>query len=227
MDPIAVQKDWQTNVFEVFAKNSRLIISLFHIGYWLGLVFLVGFSFLETQEQWYPLIYKLGRFLGRASLVLLGIVVLPGILGRFRVEIRLTRIITLLRRQLGIAVFLLAIAHYVLVRLVPTLIGIFKLEIPYPTLYENLGAVALFVMFWMFITSNNLSQKKLGKWWKFLHRFVYVAIWALVLHTGLQKISIWTLGIAIVGVLEVISWIYYLFSKKKMTQVGKVSDQGD
>jgi len=208
-----MEKDLQTVIFTWFAKNSRLIISIFHFAFYTGLAILVGFAYLEMQDKYFASIYEIGKFFGQSALVLLGVVALPGILGRFRIEIKVTRIITLFRRQLGITVFLLAFAHYFLIKLVPTISGIIEFKIPYPALFENLGAIALSILFLMFITSNNASKKTLGKWWTYLHRFIYVAIWILVLHVGLQKISIWTLGIFTVGALEVTSWVYYFLNK--------------
>ncbi len=208
-----MENDFQTVIFTWFAKNSRLIISIFHYAYYFGLVILVGLAYLEMQDNYFSQIYEIGKFFGQSALLLLGIVVLPGILGRFRIEIKLTRIITLLRRQLGITVFLLAFSHYSLIKLVPTLSGVIKFEIPYPALFENLGALALFVLFLLFVTSNNASKKILGVWWTVLHRFVYLAIWILVLHVGLQEVSIWALGIFTVGTLEIVSWVYYFLNK--------------
>lgn len=106
-----MEKDLQTVIFTWFAKNSRLIISIFHFAFYTGLVILVGFAYLEMQDKYLASIYAI------------------------------------------------------------------------------------------------------GKWWTYLHRFIYVAIWILVLHVGLQKISIWTLGIFTVGALEVTSWVYYFLNK--------------
>lgn len=215
-----MEKDWQTKIFEIFARRSSRIVSLFHIFYYVLVFFIVVLAYLEfTNSELSPSIYSLGKHFGQAAITLLGIVVLPGILGRFKVEIRLTRIITLFRRQLGITVFLLGFSHYLLIRFVPTLAGLYKFEFPYPILFENFGAAALFILFWLFITSNNQSVKKLGSWWKGLHRFVYVAIWLLVLHTGLQKISIWSVGIFAVAVLEIVSLVYDFLKKRRLDQI--------
>jgi DMSO/TMAO reductase YedYZ heme-binding membrane subunit len=68
----------------------------------------------------------------------------------------------------------------------------------------------------MFLTSNNLSVKRLGKWWKRLHRVVYIVVWLLVLHTGLQRISVWTYFIGVFAVLEIGSLIYNYLKKKQV-----------
>ncbi len=206
--------DLQTRIFTLFAKKSKFVINLFHFLYFAGLVILLVLTYLGINNQRSSLVYEIGRHCGQAALTLLGVVVLPGILGRLKIEIKITRTITLFRRQLGITVFLLALAHYTLVRLVPILSGYMSLQIPYPNLFENFGAIALFLLFLLFLTSNDIGKKKLGIWWTILHRFVYLIIWVLVLHTGLQKISVWTIGIFIVGVLEIVSWVIYFLRKK-------------
>jgi DMSO/TMAO reductase YedYZ heme-binding membrane subunit len=216
MDPnVIVKKDWQTVIYEEFAKNYKLITRLFHLFYYLLILFYVVTAyFIVARSQYVDFFYQVGRHFGQLAIALLGLVVLPGIMGRFRLEIKLTRLITLFRRQLGIGVFIFAFVHYSFVRLLPTVAGFFELKFPYPALFENLGVIALFILFLMFLTSNNASQKKLGKWWKRLHRFVYLTVWLLVFHTGLQKISIWTLGIGTVAILEVLSFIYEYMRKK-------------
>ncbi|MEK7581407.1 MAG: ferric reductase-like transmembrane domain-containing protein [Patescibacteria group bacterium] len=215
----AAQKDWQTRIFEIFARLSPKIILLFHLFNYAFATVVVILGYLEfTNSNLAPSIYSLGKHFGQLAVTLLGIVVLPGILGRLRIEIKLTRLITLFRRQLGITVFVLGLSHYLLIRFVPTLAGIYKFEFPYPVLFENFGALALFILFWLFITSNNASVKKMSIWWKRLHRFVYVAVWLLVFHTGLQRLSVWTMGIGIVAILEAVSLIYDYFRKKNFRQ---------
>lgn len=210
-----LQKDKQTRIFEAFARSSPKIISMFHVFYYLFIAFVFVLVYLEYSNRNVDLAYSFGKNFGRAALLMLGLVVFPGILGRLRVEIKLTRIITLFRRQLGITVFLLALSHFLLVHFVLVLIGVVDGAIPYVELFKNFGLIALSILFFMFLTSNNFSVKNLGKWWKILHRFVYVAMFALVFHTALQEISVWSLFIFAFLSLEFISWIVYFLRKRQ------------
>ncbi len=204
----------QDQIFVYFAKKSLQIIAGFKYLWAAIILFLfVGGFFTITNSNLQPLFYALGKKSGQAAITLLGIVVIPGILGRFGIEIKVTRIITLFRRQLGITVFLLALTHYSLVRLLLWFSGALTFKLPLSAL-ESMGTFAFYIFFLMFFTSNNFSVKRLGRWWKRLHRFVYVALWLLVLHTGLQRISIWSVGIFTVATLEVASLIYSYFKKK-------------
>lgn len=217
MDSGLPQKDLQTRIFEWFARRSQAITRLFGLLYLFIFVLLaVAAYFVLTKSPFFDIIYQIGKKFGQTALVLLGVVVLPGILGRFRVEIKLTRIITLFRRQLGITVFLLATAHSSLMRGLPLIAGLVPFRLP--LLFELAGYITMLIFFLMFLTSNNLSIKIMGPWWKRIHRFVYLAVWLLVFHTGLQRISIWSVGIFAVGALEVISWVYDFFKRKQFIQ---------
>lgn len=210
--PQPLQKDWQTQILEFCARRSKLIISLFWIPYILISIFLAFGSWqIMTRGPFWILFVRLAKNFGQAALLLLGLVVLPGILGRFRLEIKVTRVITLFRRQLGILVFLLAFCHSILIRFLPTM-KIFPL-LP----FEIMGLVALLLLFVLFLTSNNLSMKYLGRFWKKLHRIIYVILWLVVLHVGLQGSRKWALIIFGVALIEVASLIYDLWKKRGLT----------
>jgi len=205
-----IKKDWQTNLYEKVAKKSPQIL------YFAIILFVIfGANSYIKKGDIDQSFYTIGVFFGRTALTLLGIVVLPGILGRFAIEIKITRIITLFRRQLGILVFVLAFSHYQLVRGISIYTGQIPL-MPRPV-FEVLGTSALFLMFFMFLTSNNFSVRKLGKNWKRLHRIVYIILWLLVLHTGLQRVSIWSVFILTFAILELASLIYDYLKKKQKT----------
>ncbi len=214
MDNVAVlQKDWQTFIYEYVAKKSPLIIKLFLLVY-VGFVgaMIVGAYVNLTHSFLFETFYKIGKLCGEAALGLLGMVIAPGILGRLKIEIKISRVITLFRRQLGITVFLLALAHYMLLRLLPIAAGIFPFSLPVG--FEIFGSLALFILFALFLTSNNYSMKKLGHWWKRLHRFVYLAVEILVLHTVLQRIGPWSVFAGALLAAEIVSWFVYWFRLK-------------
>ena len=200
-------KTWQDTLYEGAARNKPFLLIFTNILY-LMLIGIIVFStvsaygdqklfnFFEVNRAWF----------GRAALLVLLVVITPGILGRFNIQIKLTRIITLYRRRLGILVFSLAFTHYHLISL-PRLTGFEPLKFPYP-LFQMFGFYALAILFFMFITSNNFSVRRLGKWWKRLHRVVYMALLFILLHTALQRTSIWSILAGVFLVLEVTSLAY-------------------
>lgn len=205
----------QTDIHRSIAMKSPEIIKDFKFlyGIILGLL-IVGSYYIFSENSLADFFrFSLGPWLGRIAILLLGIVILPGILGRFRIEIPLTRIITLFRRQLGITVFLIALTHYEFVRGVDVLSG--KIPVLPVAIFEFFAIFALTILFFMFLTSNNASVKKMGKWWKRLHRLVYITVWLLAFHTGLQRISIWSVYIGVFALLEVSSLLYNKFSAKQ------------
>lgn len=214
----------QRKIYLEIAKRDKFVKFLFDIVYagiavfWF-VAFFSTFGLLPGSSS----LYELGLKSGQIAIGLLGVVVFPGILGRFGIEMPITRTITLFRRRLGTLVFLFALTHYLLIRFLPIVTGFIKFQI-LPPLFELFGILSLSLLFLLFLTSNNSSVRKLGKWWKRLHRLIYLILWLLVLHTGLQRVSKWTLYIGLFAALEIISWIYF-YVRKKNSSAGALPTQ--
>ena len=196
--------------------RSKTFIRLFWIPYLtiIGISAFGGYQ-VATNGPWFEFFYDIGRKFGQLALILLGVVVIPGILGRFKVEIKITRVVTLFRRQLGDMVFLLAYAHFMILRGASRIFGVVPFQTPYPV-FEAIGILALTLLFPLFLTSNNWSVRVMGAWWKRLHRLIYVILWLVVIHTGLQRISVWTVLIGFFAILEVVSLVYDRWRKKSI-----------
>lgn len=191
-----------------FTQNKGKIINVFKIFYFLlVVVMVVGGSAIYYKNESHLFFYNLGLYSGRATLVVFVITLLPGIARRFNIRTSLTTILMLFRRYLGISVYLLALLHAVLVRLVSRLTGEISASVPYP-LFELLGIAALNLLFVMFLTSNDLSVARLGLWWKRIHSLTYVIAWLVFGHVALQNpTSIWSILIGVTAVLEIFSLI--------------------
>jgi len=202
---IEQQRTWQDSAFEWFARNKRLVFIVTNILYLflLGIILATTYSIYNDQGIYEYFAIKRAWF-GRIALLVLLLVITPGILGRFGIDIKVSRIITLYRRRLGILVFVLAFTHFHIISL-PRSAGLESSMIP---IFQRLGFMALVLLFFLFVTSNNFSVKRLGKWWKRLHRFVYVVPLLLLFHTAFQRISIWSILAGIFFVLELGSFIY-------------------
>lgn len=205
----------QMRIFTWSIRNKRYIFWTIRLGYAfiLTIYLLAAYAAFTRSDSYFSIYYDWGLTFGRSAIVFLGVAVLPGILGRFGINWQVTRIITFFRRQVGITVFLLAFSHYSVIRNLPVLSGQVPFVFPY-SLFEMFGFTAFCILFLMYITSNNWSMAKLGPWWKRLHRFVYVVLWLLVLHTALQRISLWSGLIIIFAAIETASLIY-LWVKNK------------
>jgi sulfoxide reductase heme-binding subunit YedZ len=62
------------------------------------------------------------------------------------------------------------------------------LQYPIPDYIAGLGVIALIVLSLMAATSTRWAMKRMGKWWKRLHRMVYVAGFIAIVH-GLLEVS--------------------------------------
>jgi DMSO/TMAO reductase YedYZ heme-binding membrane subunit len=65
------------------------------------------------------------------------------------------------------------------------------------------GAISLFILTVMTATSFNYAVKKLGKYWKIIHRFIYLAGFLIVFH-------VFIIGSDFSSISDPESWIYIL-----------------
>jgi len=160
------QTNWQTAAYQWSAINKPKFIFLTNIIYLLLIaIVLVTFYSINNDPEIYNFFAENRAWFGRAALLTLLVVITPGILGRFNIQVRISRVITLYRRRLGILVFLLSFTHFHLISL-PKMAGIEPNMLP---TFQVMGLTALVILSLLFLTSNNFSQRRLGKWWKRLH----------------------------------------------------------
>lgn len=209
----------QNKLFQESVSNKKYVLYFFTAVYILVIFLIIigGYS-IVTGSKLFSFWYDIGIGSGRSALVLLSIVVLPGILGRFNIKIPVTFIVTRYRRQFGILVFLLAFTHFSLVRLFSNLENLVSF-ITILSTFELFGLTALSLLFLLFLTSNSWSVIKLKKWWKRLHRIVYIILWLIFFHVAVQRISVWSIWIGFIAVLEVVSLVYSYTQKNRLTRV--------
>lgn len=148
-----------------------------------------------------------GKVFGQLALLALTITLTPGIMRRLKIEFWWVGTLMYYRRQVGILTYLLAFTHYALLRLIPVALG--RLPMAAPAAFEIFGMIALFLMTPVFLTSNNWSVRRLGKWWKRVHSVVYVVIWLVFFHTAFQLSYFWAGLSGLFGILEIVSWIVF------------------
>lgn len=194
-------------VFRLVMQNRTIIIRGFQLCYvLLGIIVLVGVYAEAIGHSTTTFFYELGLHCGELALLLLIVTATPGMCRRFHLNFFWVNILMNFRRYLGISVFLLALSHSILVRFV--LSGFLPLAV-----FEMFGLSALLCLFPMFLTSNDWSTHVLGPWWKRLHSLIYVILWLIFLHVGLQALSIWSVLIGITAFLEVVSLIFAWWEK--------------
>ncbi|MDA1316605.1 MAG: ferric reductase-like transmembrane domain-containing protein [bacterium] len=185
------------NIFQVLHVSIFGILALF--AYWINLDIHKG------------VIYEVGVTCGSIAAWFFILTLLPGIARRFKIQHIAFTVLMLFRRQLGVSMFLFGLLHYSAIRLFPVLFGGVPFDLD-PPLFEIVGFFTLYSLAPLYITSNDFSVKKLGKWWKRIHRIAYITVWLIFSHVALQQISILALSLGIVALLEVTSHIKHRFS---------------
>lgn len=199
---------FQEKIFQVAVQEKPIIYRSFLVVYAVILTMLgVGSGAIIRNSPSSSWFYGVGVWSGRAAVTMLAIVLIPGILGRFGIQIKVTRVLTFYRRQLGITTFLLSLTHGMLVRNVARF-ALGQYPLSRAPIFEFFGTLALSFLFFLFITSNDLSVGRLGPWWKRLHRLVYIIVWLILFHTILQRVSVWSVLIGSVAILEVVSLLW-------------------
>lgn len=157
-------------------------------------------------------LYEPGQQIGRISLVLIWLILLPGIIKRLNLKGKIAKLgvkIRVLRRQLGIMMFQLGLIHWF------WMVNFFYIQFGFPTdpskipVFQSLGLFALILLIPLYITSNDFSTKLLKKSWHYLHRLIYLALLLLLFHVALNfKISglLWAIPSTLIFILEIISW---------------------
>jgi len=185
-------------------------------------ILIISFFFLNKDFS------DLGKIMANLAIITFWIIAIAGILQRFKVKGILQKIQLILisnRRYLGILMFLFGFTHYTWNK------GFIIINNGVPSsfpLYQIFGFISLSLLFLLFITSNNYSVKKLGKFWKTLHSLVYPVMLLLILHITMQGSDFKILGIyfgieqtlkygipsLIILFLQIYSHFYYNSTKK-------------
>lgn len=197
-------------LFQIILKKRKMINAVFYVQY-LFMVLLIGYAaFLTFQQTNRGMVYEWGVSSGTISLVFFCFSIFPGILRRFGRSSKVSQVLMLFRRQIGVTAFLFGLFHYLAVRMFPVLLAGVPINLN-PPLFEVLGFLSLAPMMLLFLTSNDYSVKKMGVWWKRLHSLSYVLVWTIFFHVALQGGETWKYLIGIFAVLESGSLAYFFF----------------
>lgn len=160
-----------------------------------------------------------GDDMGRIAIILLWIALVPGLLGRFKVQGHLKSIQTVLfqnRRWIGINMFSFALLHAMWSRWFTYA----KFGFPRPDtipVFETFGVITLYLLFPLFVTSNNQSVRFLKKWWKRVHYLIYIAMGTAAAHVSLQgteQFILFGVPSILIVTMIVVSYISVFYNKK-------------
>lgn len=194
-----------------FIKNKNIFVnSLLIFAFLLSFLLPLGFYLYNNYFEIYLLILGLTGKFGQAALLLFLTTLLPGIVQRLKVQVFLipAATITLFRRQLGILMYVFALLHSFYINTIP-----FFLDPAFDptklTAREMTGSFTIMILFPVFITSNDWSMQKLGRFWKTIQRLTYIAMILIFLHVALMlELPLALLTLIVIG-LEIYSWILF------------------
>lgn len=210
-------------VHTILVKNQNLIKTTFLICYTLGFVFITsGFFLYSNNLKLYLLFLGANSLFATLAMMLFSLTLLPGIFQRFKVFPLVSASITLFRRETGILMFIVAMVHSFYITTIPVIMEIISSsKLSSFSLTEILGSISLMILLPVWLTSNDFSQKRLGKFWKTLQRLTYFALIFIFLHVA-QTSSKKGLLLLIVLTLEFMSWIKFWFFNKKVVRANQV-----
>ena len=208
---------FSNKVFLWLVKNKNLVIKLFFLAHILLTINILAAAYfvalIADGNEIGVMYYDLGGKFGTLAALAFLVTITPGIAKRFGIRHPVFNIVQTFRRHFGIATFLLTLTHYAVLRLVPMMTW---QSFSLPPFRETLGFLAFCLFFVMFITSNDFSMKRLGKWWGRLHMAAYVIIWLVFGHVALEEIGPLTLLLGVYALAEWTSLIYFWTKKKSL-----------
>jgi methionine sulfoxide reductase heme-binding subunit len=170
-----------------------------------------------TAWAWFNIspreIKGIGKIMGTISALLFCLVITPGIVRRLKIQPlqNLASHIMYCRAQVGLSMFFAGLSHYVhAVIIFATKYG----KTIEPKSYFIFGLLALFLSFWLALTSNMFSKRLLKKNWQKLHSLVYIIVWLIFIHTALIEISPISFLLLIFAILETYSLVKVKMDKK-------------
>ena len=199
-------------MFTVFYRwlitHKPLILNIFfvmEIG--MVLLILIGVGLFIIDSPYYLNIASNAGLMGQISFVLFCTAITPGIIKRLGILTQLQISLMLFRRQFGVTMYLMALNHMAFMFAIPIFLApIFEFPPLNSFLLYGVASVSLLLPLW--VTSNDWSVKKMGKWWKILHGLIYIAVFTIFMHVGLANRSLGAVALVFL-ILEILSWLKY------------------
>lgn len=208
------------NTILTYQKLIKRVFLVFHlalVAFWFWGNSQIASQGLEAST----LVINYGKKLGLLAVSLYVLTLIPGILVRLRVMPQLSAVLMPFRRQIGVLMFICAFIHMNFTTTLPMMAsGNFDPTSLYAAPQTRFGLLAFWVLFPLFITSNDFSQKILKKRWKLLHRLTYISLFFILLHVSFfNRLVAWQIGA--VTVFWALSWIMH-WSRKTSTRTSPV-----
>lgn len=190
-----------------FLLSHRKEVTWLFLAYEIGMVVIWVLGLVLAKNN--PMILidfpEIGEKFGVVAFGLFVLALLPGILQRFDVFPVIRTMLMTFRRHLGVSMFLSSVVHFGFVTSIPMIVSN-NFSVQLFSTREMLGFIAYVFLVPLWITSNDYSVKKMGKYWKWLHRLVYIALLFIFLHVAIVQ-SKFAVVAGLMIALEMMSWV--------------------
>jgi len=166
-------------------------------------------------------LYEVGKVAGYLAIITYWLTLIPGMLSRLRLTVSGVGMLTTFRRTLGVLMFWETLIHMMFTLGWPMILGITPLTATAPRLF-GMGAVLVLIPLW--ITSNDLSMKVLGRKWKLIQRLTYLSLFLIFIHVSFFR-GWWKFPTFLILLCELISWVSLWWREWKESQKVSISTQ--
>lgn len=202
-------------IYKTLISQRQKVILVFKGIYLLLVLFtIIVIFFFRKGENTLITLFTLGNKVGEASLIAYLLTLLPGMGARFGIKNNILSLLRIYRRYIGISMYLLSLVHIVLVK---AIFASTVAELLPEGTFEIMGSFSLILLFFLFITSNDISVRFLRGRWYDIQRITNIAMFFILLHISLVKISFWTVLTGIFVIAQIMSFITNYQRKQNIT----------
>lgn len=202
----------------VVKRRNPIVYTLVGINCLLVIIWFVAFQAIVMQKGDPGWFYGNALEIGQTGLVFYMLTTIPGIVRRFGRFSKPVSLLMMFRRYIGIMTFMLIFLHASIERLFVWMQG--RVGLIPTELFQLAGFLGFCILLSLFLTSNDWSVSKLGKWWHTIHNLTYTAVWLILAHVALQRLSIWSVLIGITAAAQLSSHLYAR-QKRKTSALSK------
>lgn len=198
-------KTFFERAYTFLVSQRRNIILLFKVYYLAIVIFIFTVLFLlKKGDNELLSLFVLGTKFGEVSLIAYVLTLLPGMATRIGFKNNTISLLRIYRRYIGISMFLLALTHMILVKAIfATSLSALLPAAP----FEAMGGIAISILFFMFMTSNDISIRLLRSKWYLIQNLTNIVMFFILFHLALVKVSQWTVLAGLLVLSQIITFI--------------------
>lgn len=206
-------------LYSLLVQNKNTITMLFLVSeFFVVGLWVAGFLLAVQQSEAVLFLVPFGGKIAQVSVFLYVLTLLPGMMKRLGFINPIQLSLMLFRKHLGILMFLTALLHMGSSFTFPV-IASGQIPVFQPQIFSGFITIVLLLPLWL--TSNDVSVKKMGVWWHRIHAFTYVALATIFIHATYMMSYKWSAVLGLVMIGEIAS--FFVAKSRKKQAVSKAS----